>query len=172
MSKSNYDLTLAEKQIATYNLSLFENLQSRFKKLKKLAKKKILTLEKNALKELEEERIISQDTEENFCDIADIIGTVADKEANEKLLEARSEVLDAFHPDPPYDFAFGFAISYYLKRYRKALEYAIASHARKWETFLMEQSTKALKRRDEDLIEVVSRLGKLGKGVKNLKEFT
>lgn len=169
MTKGMYDLTLAENQIAKYNLSLFENLQDRFKKLKKLAKEKLLTLEKDAIKELEEEGVISQETEENFCDIADIIGTVADKEANDKLLDARSDVLDAFHPDLPYNFAFDFSISYYLKRYRKALERAIAGHARKWETFLMEQSTKALKRRDEDLIEVIS---KLGKGVKNLKELT
>lgn len=169
MSKSNLDYILAENQIAKYNLSLFEQLKERFKKLKKLAKKKLLILEDDAIKELNDVGKISRDTEVNFCDIADIIGTVADKEYNDKLLDARSEVLDAFHPDPPYNFAFDFAISFYLKKYRKALERAIAAHARKWELFLMEQSTKALKRRDEDLINLVSRLGK---GVKNINQLS
>ena len=169
MSKSNLDYILAENQIAKYNLSLFEQLKERFKKLKKLAKKKLLLLEDNAIEELNEVGKISRDTEENFCDISDILGTVADKEYNDNLLDARSDVIDAFHPDLPYNFAFDFSISYYLKRYRKALERAIAAHARKWELFLMEQSTKALKRRDEDLINLVSRLGK---GVKYLKQVS
>jgi hypothetical protein len=160
---------LAENQIAKYNLSLFEQLKTRFKDLRTLAKEKLSILEDKAIADLEAEGKISSETEENFCDIADIIGTVADKEANDKLLDARSDVLDAFHPDPPYDFAFDFAISYYLKRYRKALERAVAAHAGKWEIFLMEQSAKALKRRDEDLITL---LNKLGKGAKRLKEVS
>lgn len=172
MTKGIYDSISAEAQIARYNLSLFENQEARIKKLKKLAKKKLLILTENILKDLEEGWVLSQDTEEYFCDIADIIGTVADEEANKDLLKARKNVLNSFHPDYPSNFAFVNPILYWLKRYRDALEEAIAGHARKWEKYYMEESTKALKRRDEDLIEVVSRLGKLGKGVKNLKEFT
>lgn len=168
VARSNMDYMNAENQIAKYNQSLLEVVDKRTKELKALATDKLLLLEEKAINDLKENDVISRETEKMFLGIDDIIGTVADEKSNQDLVEARNKVLLAFHPRLPYNFPNDFFIQDRLIQYRMKFDQAVAGHYRKWENFLMEQSSKALKRRDEDILEL---LHKLGKGSKALQQI-
>jgi hypothetical protein len=153
---------LETEQIALKN-ELLQSYDKKKNDLKNQAKKNITALKYRIIDEIRTGSSISQETEELFNDVTDLLSTSGSEAGAEALRIARSELRDAIFPDYPYNFPQERRILQAFKVYHNCFEYAIKMQTVAWDKWLMKETRRSYQYKIDTLEDLYEKINQKNK---------
>lgn len=149
-----------DKQRTQLRMAFLEATTGKQTDVKKLAKDTMSDLQRLILKELQENDLLSEETEKLFNDVTGLISTSASELGVEVLRKARQRLRKALFPPYPFDFPQPLTIKRAFLVYHDCLEYAITQDSIVREKWLMEGLRDTYKQNLKDVKEIKEQINR------------